>query len=598
MHHDYRLQWLKASDAHGVARLEAMVYPRAYRSGRADLQEQLEVAEKAGENLSIGLFRGRTLVGYCLMFIEPQRQKICDYLDIPQPEGLDLSGPGLYLADLAVHPAHRSQTWPMLARLAAVLDRRDDLRHLPLDALSTPELLRYWQSRRRVLAGLGYWLLNHVEFRDDGIPFPLHWVQFRAARAHRQSAAAPTPAPALKRCRQMATADGVMTIGLVDSEQAWSALAADWERLWAMTPQATVFSSFQFLRTWWALLGLNSRLHIVVALDDESRVRAIVPMQILHNVGRTPHRRCLSFIGQPSEVDRPTMLAAPQDMPISRLVADYLMEDHRTAWSSVILYEQESDSPLLGSMTDCLTKRGLLVETPAGPECPMVDVSDNWPRYLSTRSRAQRKSLKRHLARLQAAGTMALETVDTEAAEPEGLQRYLAVEKRSWKPIAGLGAARSSAHLGFLKALMSCPPPRPLLHFRFLRLNGEDIAATMGLFWNGTLYALHIVHDRQYDVLSPGFVLTALELENAFGRDDYRTIDYLGGFLSNKRGWATQYRESRALFAQPSTLPGYTYHYYHFRCKPWVKQRLAGMRLLDPVLRWKRMLGRREGWLA
>lgn len=141
--------------------------------------------------------------------------------------------------------------------------------------------------------------------------------------------------------------------------------------------------------------------------------------------------------------------------------------------------------------------------------------------------------------------------------------------------------------------LAAAGPCAPLLQFRFLTVNGADIAATLGIHWRGCLYSLHIAHDRAWDGSSPGFVLTALELEDAFARDDCDRVDYLGGFLGNKRGWATEWRATTALFAQPATVGGCAYHLYHFRGKQLLKSGLTRIRLLRPALRWQRALSRR-----
>ncbi|MCH8506510.1 MAG: hypothetical protein LAT50_19665, partial [Ectothiorhodospiraceae bacterium] len=370
MNKAYRLNWLRAGDARQVARLEAKVYPRSYRSGVRALREQLHYAEAAGENLSVGLFLGNRLVGYCLLFAEEHRQKICAYLDISPPPGLELDGPGLYLADLAVHPAHRSRSWALVSRLACVLESRDDLRSLPMEALSTPDMLRFWKSRRRVLASLGFVLERTVEFQEDDVPFPLHWLQFAQRRTPRTGGKRRGDNAGLDDAVTVQSDRGAFRVGVVRTDQGWSGLSEDWDRLCADTPGATVFCSFPYLRAWWRQLGLNSELRLVVVQQAISgEIQTIAPMQVLLNPTSSPHRRCLSFIGQPSEVDRPTLLTRGADPLCARLIADYLMRSYGEDWDSMILYEQQPDSPFLALMQERLGDAGLLVDAPAGQDC-------------------------------------------------------------------------------------------------------------------------------------------------------------------------------------------------------------------------------------
>lgn len=591
----YRMRWLDPVDATRIARLERRVYPWGDRTGRRDIHEQLAVAERDGENLSMGLFQGRALRGYCLAFLERERSRIAGYLGVQSPAGLDLDGPGIYLADIAVHPGHRDQTWALVTRQAMAIKARADCRGLPVEALCAEQLLEFWRYRAGAVRRLGLELQRYEPFTDPDTGRRLYWLQFRQLASRPDRALPRSPASVLKEVRAVRTSAGRFRVGVVDSLAGWHALDPDWQRLWEQTPGVTVFSNAAFLRAWWLQLGVAALLHIIVVLDVNDRVRAIAPMQLLRRPGAGPDRVCLGFIGLPSEVDRPVFLALPGDDLAADVVAEYLTEPGSRPWSSVTLYEQRLDSLLLRALQERLAQAGALLACPEGPACPSVDVSGQWPDYLAGRSRGQRRSLRRHLTALRQRGTVGLDSVDAPDHAELGLRRYLKVEARSWKARSEQGVGRSSAHVGFLQALIAGSDGGPELHFRFLTVDGNDVAATLGLHLDGCLYALHIAHDRNWDSCSPGFVLTALELEAAFLRPDYRRVDYLGGFLSNKRGWAMQWEPSVALFAHEPSLTARALHLYQFGGKQLLKKALARAHLLATALRWQRSVSRRLG---
>ena len=588
----YRLQWLGPRDARAVARLEAALFDREQRTGARDLREQLAVAERAGENLSIGLYRGRRLLGYCMMFVEQDRRRICAYTGLPPPVDSDFHGPGIYVVDVAVHPDHRDQSWQLLRRAAAVIESRADLRHLPREGLCTQALLPFWQARRRTLRRIGFSLVKATPVCDPDTGATVYWLRFDSGRPTREGRlATPGVRSLLGDTVTHELASGECTVGVVRSAAGWSSLRDDWECLCSRTPGATVFCSYAYLRAWWEQLGLAAEPYLVVALDADGSVRAIAPMQIMHRPGPGANTLCLGFMGMPSEVDRPTVLAAEGDVLSPSLIADYLVGHHGVGWRSSILYEQNPDSVFYQAMRKRLSGLGMLVESPEGPVCPMVEVQGTFDAYLASRSKAQRKSYRRHRDRLRQVGALTMDTIDSDADEAAGLSRYLAVEQASWKAGSSVGVARSSAHLGFLHALMGMEDPRPQLQVRVLVLDGEDIAATLGLYWQRCLYSMHIAHSRAWEDYSPGFVLTGMELEEIHARGLCERVDYLGGFLSNKRGWATHYRETRALFAHPPDAAGLAYHAYHFRCRPWLRRCLVQLDLLDTAIRIKRLLG-------
>ena len=148
----YRVDWLNVTHAAQVAALERKVYPRDYCAGRASIAEDLLAAERDNTNLSMGLFHADRLVGFLLAFHERRRSDICTYLDVTPPPGIDLNGPGIYLNDFVVHPAHRG-AGPMLGlRLAHVVRTRDQLRELPVDTFSSASMADTWAIKARFLA--------------------------------------------------------------------------------------------------------------------------------------------------------------------------------------------------------------------------------------------------------------------------------------------------------------------------------------------------------------------------------------------------------------------------------------------------------------
>lgn len=589
----YCLEWLGPGDAGRAARLERLVYPRRERTGRRDIHEQLSVAEAAGENLSAGLFAGPRLVGYSLRFLEADRRRICTYLGIAQPPGIELSGPGIYMADIAVHPDHRRETGLLIARMAVAGHTREDLRELPMEAVSTRRLAAFWTMRIKALARVGLRLVRQQEFHDADLKRTLCWLQFEY-RARTASSPCRTLDGALKSVRDHDSELGPLRIGILDRVADWPLLEPHWDRLLARTPGATVFYSYAFLSVWWRQLVLSGSLLLIVVLAGDV-VRAIAPMQIVRQRWLGREYRCLGFLGQPTEVDRPVLIAPEHEDVMAQAVADHVMGE-RDRWDCAIIYDQPPDSPFLRAMALRLRSVDMIVTLPEGPACPSVEMSGDWTAYLAGRSRAQRRSGRRHEMRLRAAGTLAMETCDCGEHPDEMLERYARLEERSWKPAAGLGVAKTSTHLAFWRTLVRRYSSEGAAHFRFLVLDGQDIAATFGLLWNRCFYSLHIVHDQARAHYSPGFVLTQLELQEAFRRGDYRCVDYLGGFLSNKRGWATHTFVTTALYAHPRDILGRCFHGYYFRLKPCLKRQLSRLGVLDTLLDAKKALATRCGW--
>lgn len=386
--------------------------------------------------------------------------------------------------------------------------------------------------------------------------------------------------PTLKSPRVIRTPGERLRVGYLDTVADWRRLKPWWDALLARTPGGTVFSSYAYLRLWWQWLPANARLYLVVVLSGES-VRAVAPLQIMERRWLGRPYRTLRLLGRAPDVDRPVALIPEGDTQSADAIADYLLHDRR--WEHVILEEQQSDSLLLQALNRRLHGEGFLITRTEQPHCWCVDVNRDWHAYLADRSRAQRKSIRRHENRIRQAGPCRLETVDGPDGGTRALSRYLAVERRSWKCAAKQGVSAHAARLAFYRALARYFGQRGSLHFRFLNLKKRDVAATFGLLWRGCFHSLQIAHDESYATLSPGFVLTARELEAACRRPDYFWINYLGGSaVNNKRGWATLRIPTVMLQAHPPSFRGRTYHLCHVHLRPRALAMLGRARRLWP----------------
>lgn len=65
--------------ASSIGRIEAQVYPPAFQLGSEDFREDLEEAEKDGNNFSFGIFQNSEMVGYLVAYKEGQKIYISDF---------------------------------------------------------------------------------------------------------------------------------------------------------------------------------------------------------------------------------------------------------------------------------------------------------------------------------------------------------------------------------------------------------------------------------------------------------------------------------------------------------------------------------------
>lgn len=555
---------LRLDDAPAMAALEREVCPVDLQAGTAQLRVDLQAAELEDSNLGFGLFDGEALVGVLVAYYEPDVRRLMEYLDLPCPADLT-AHECLFIADFSVKREYSRYTQRLVKGMWR--NTRAEYRALPLYAFSSAAVVKRWRRLGRALTGIGYEYDSDRRFEIEAAPFEIHLVKFRVLAPY----VGETTTRTGLHVREIRTFAG------------WSSLEPQWDALLRETPDSTGFQSFRVQRIWSRHLLRQSRLFIL-AVYQGTKLRAIAPLRIelAPYFGRS--QRVLKFIGEPSEMDRPTILRRGDDRQAVRAVFDHIVARNEL-WDAALFYEQLKDGVLLDAATAVFATPDWLVGVVDGPPCPWVDLRGSWDEFLASKSRGFKKQLGQKFRRLERLGKVQVLTYDSWPGVSTGLEAYLAVEQRSWKPKKRLGVAKNRAVLDYHRALVNGLGPLGKVQLRVLALDDKPIAASFGLIEHGRFLSLHIAHDSAYDDYSPGMLLTAAELEDCYGRPEVTDYEFLGGFLNNKLTWTSNVRQTRQFYAYRRT-PLFRVHYaWHFRIEPVIKKSLRRLGLLDALLK-------------
>ena len=584
----YDIQRLGAEHLEQLERLVRKAPRIGPYAGRTGPVELLRRAEANFTNLSLGLFDGAKLVGYLLAFVgdagESARAFGVESLQFGVPR------PAVIVAGCAVTPRHQRGVTKLIFRFSQMLREREDLQRLPLCFGCSDALARQLAGRPRICLRLGHKLVRQQPGLDPDSGQPRQWLMFeRPALLVRNKRRCVRDA--LRSIRAYAVSGRTVEVGVIQTMDDWALLEPHWNGLLAATNGGTVFQMYEYQRTWWAHLGVACDLWIVVMLRDGVPM-AIVPLQLSLLRWWGDDFRCLSFIGSAPESDRPKVMTADTSEEHLLPLAQYIVAQ-AGAWDRLFLAEQQPADAFPILLTQQLRAAGYPVLHEPGLACPIVTLKSTWQEFLNGKTRAFRKSIKRKIAKLSEAGKPHFENVEPREPSRLLLNRYLAVERASWKAGTTVGVAQSSALIGFYDSLLARFTTAGGAQFHFLSLDGRTIAATFGLAWNRCFYSLHVAHDEAFADYSPGVVLTAMELQDAFERRAFETFDFLSGTISNKASWATATLPSVDLLATRGAIRGRLFHLIYFHMKPRSKRILARWRLLDPMRRLKRLMGAR-----
>jgi len=528
------VQVARLSEQHlaAVVALEREIYPPESQEAESLIGARLKFEDTHYSSLNLGLFNDDRLVGYVLA-----------HLDDGAEFAVHGVGDNVYVADIAVLPRYNQHLFGLLRAFAREV--RIEYPGLPVVAHSIHGTSGVWEKHAAVIRKLGGAMERRIDnvTTTAGITASLMvWRQLtgEAVRTRKAGSALSPPSETY-----LASSGKRLGVRLVTDEEGFLDLGAAWLRIEASLPGIAVFQTHRYQSAWVRNFALTRRL-MVLCIYDGAELVGIAPFQV--SLVELHHRdfRQLSFLGAPWEVDRPRFLFTRLEAECAEAAAQALLA-RRSQWDFIWFHEQTPGETALEAFCAALRRGGLLHGRTTSSRCPYLRFDGSWQQLLATKSQKFRKNLKAARRKLEASGKLEYEVWKGDVRRLQGLLReYEALEKRSWKAKAGIGASQSVEHLRFYMHLASEFGETGDFVFRCVRVGGRMIAATFGLTHRRRFYSLHIANDAEFSKQSAGTYLEALELEECYGAglDEY---DFLGGFLKNKVRWATQMRETIAV---------------------------------------------------
>lgn len=208
------------------------------------------------------------------------------------------------------------------------------------------------------------------------------------------------------------------------------------------------------------------------------------------------------------------------------------------------------DAPLVDDLVAALRAAGFVTRRYFRFGNWHEDTQDlSFERYLAARPAALRHTFARKSDRLARAGSARLAVVEDGAGLPAALERYEQVYAASWK--------RVEPYPGFLRRLAGDLAAAGALRLGLLYLDQHPIAAQLWIVQHGAATLYKLAHDRAFDALSPGTVLTMRMLERLLDDERITELDLGAGDDPYKRLYASQRRERFGLIGfDPLTLRG------------------------------------------
>jgi CelD/BcsL family acetyltransferase involved in cellulose biosynthesis len=342
------------------------------------------------------------------------------------------------------------------------------------------------------------------------------------------------------------------------------ALASEWTELEAAVRRRTIFSSFDYLVTWYRHYGAADGGEPLVGVARRgTRLVGIAPLVVRRaRLGRVPITR-INFAAHDAYAGE--FLTEDDDPAIAAAFIDALVQTVR--FDVICLNGFDPASDLLHALQHAGGQHRLAVELTRQRHA-LVDLRNGYNCYVRAMSRNFRRAIRRHVERIAAAGPAIVDGVFLEEGidrHEEAIARLIAITEASYKL---KGQRLAACHRNFLSELVRRFAPRGMLALPILSINSRDAAFLMGLTERGCFYDVSLAYDETCADLSPGTYLMQQALQKLAGAGVHTAISH--GAHEYKRRWSTAFISTTQLLLFQRTLRATASHFIRFSVRPFL----------------------------
>ena len=315
-----------------------------------------------------------------------------------------------------------------------------------------------------------------------------------------------------------------------------------WARLSAVSPRASLFSTYEWCRCWAETVGRRAEVAILLFEDAGGQVIGLLPACI----ERTGPARWLKFLGRERvSGDHLDLLCASDDHAacLDALVS-YLDEcgEHH----GIVLGELEHDSLTLARLVEWADRQLYSFHQREPRVVPYVHLPATFEDYLaslSTNMRYHVRRRRRDLAREPAAGVELLRDADVVLG---ALDDLYALHEQRWRRDGYPGVFQQPAKREFMQRFCAVACARGWVRCYVLIADGVRCGVLLAFHWRGTASYYQMGWAPDGPLASPGVLLLAESIEQAI-REGLDTYDFLRGDEEYKRKWTSDAVAQRTL---------------------------------------------------
>jgi CelD/BcsL family acetyltransferase involved in cellulose biosynthesis len=328
-----------------------------------------------------------------------------------------------------------------------------------------------------------------------------------------------------------------LSFRVYENPEALKGLEQSAEELLAAYPGASIFSSWDWLISWWESFHNHQQLEVVTGFDSAAGLVGMAALYLFkEHFSRFLSLRCLRFVGDGSgDSDNLDFVVRPGfEAAFAKTFLEYL-DQQRDRWDIVRLNTLPTDSSVANQIEQLLSN-AQWTSFKSGRECCSIFLPSTWEQYLATLSSEERNNIHRYRRRLERRYAVRIYRCSHEHQLPTCLDALFRLHQLRWQERGEQGTFASPERRPFYKRLSTRLLTKNRLEFWILELNGQIAAAQFAMRYRDKVYQLQEGYDPEHSSNRVGMILRAEALKQLIS-DGVRTYDFLAGSDKYKERW-------------------------------------------------------------
>lgn len=313
----------------------------------------------------------------------------------------------------------------------------------------------------------------------------------------------------------------------------------DWEAILRENPSLSIFSTPEWLGSWWKAFGVNKQMIALILADASKTVVGLIPLYFdeLRSplLGKLAHLR---LIGDGSgDSDNLDLIVRPGYERVCAIaVLNWLKNWKNWDVCSLNTFPEQSSAGVALMREIKAANWPILAGTTPNSA---ISLPQSWPTYVKSLSPNFRPLVERYPRRLAQRYNVRIRRWESSEELREGLDTLFSLHKKRWNQVNQPGSFGSRERREFYRLMGKSFLRRGWLEFWSLELNEVVVAAQYCFRYRDIVSILQEGFEPKYGADKVGYALRAAMLRD-FIKRGVKRYDFLGGFGAHKQNWGAQ----------------------------------------------------------